>query len=541
MRIVVLLAALSPAALLAQDMPFTVQLTTGISTSASHPGDPVAGKVLEPAAFSGDTIQGHVTEAKSGNKLHGSASLRFNFDTIQHNGAAVPISSTITSITNSKGQQNVDEEGTVVNHTSNIGKAALGTGAGALIGGLTGGGKGAAIGAGIGAAASIAAIEVAAKGPKVEFAPGSKVGLSVKSRGGPDLASLPPNVGNTAVASAAAPAPVANSAAPGAPLPAVPTSGASGGQPQLSSIKIDFIPGERTIFYDDFSDMAQDEPPPHWKLRGHPVELRIGQGIRELYAAESCELTSPSFQAPANFTFEMIMTGQGETRWDLRNKNDDDLLDFIARGEPSGQDFNTHVSWAGHGTLGEGGIQADNSQPMQFALWVQQGRLRVYLNGTRVVDVNQVEVNGFDHIVLHDAGYRPVGLRRVRVAESAPDFSQTISSTGRYVTHGIYFDTDSDRLKPESAAVIKMVAQGLQKNPNLKLEIDGYTDSTGDAQHNLDLSKRRAEAVRSVLVSQFGIDAARLASAGFGADKPIGSNDTPDGRAQNRRVEFVKQ
>jgi len=75
----------------------------------------------------------------------------------------------------------------------------------------------------------------------------------------------------------------------------------------------------------------------------------------------------------------------------------------------------------------------------------------------------------------------------------------------------------------------------------LKLEIDGYTDSVGDSAHNLDLSKRRALAVQTVLVSQFGIDAARLTSNGFGQTKPIGSNDTPDGRAANRRVEFLKK
>src|SRR5579883_1205041 len=534
MRIVVLAAALSPAALLAQEMPFTVQLTTGISTSASHPGDPVTAKVLEPAAFSGDTMQGRVTEAKSGNKLHGSASLRFNFDTILHNGAAVPVSSTITSIANSKGQQNVDEEGTAVSHSSNIGKAALGTGAGALIGGLTGGGKGAAIGAGIGAAASIAAIEVAAKGPKVEFAPGSTVRLSVKSRGGPDLASLPPNTGNTATAAAPSNAPSNTTAA--AAVPAAP-----GGQPQLSSVKIEFIPGERTIFFDDFSDMAQDEPPPHWKLRGHPVELRIAPGVRELYSAESNTLTSPPVSVPANFTFELVFTNQGEMQWSMRDKDNNRILNFTVRGEQNGQEISARIDWPGHGDLGDGSVKADNSQPNTFALWVQQGRLRAYLNGTRVVDVNQVMLAGIDHLEVENARYRPVGIRSVRLAESAPDFSTVIAAGGKYVTHGIYFDTDSDRLKPESAPVIKMVAQGLQKNPNLKLEIDGYTDSTGDAQHNLDLSKRRAEAVRSVLVSQFGIDAARLTSAGFGAGKPVASNDTPEGRAQNRRVEFVKQ
>ena len=138
-------------------------------------------------------------------------------------------------------------------------------------------------------------------------------------------------------------------------------------------------------------------------------------------------------------------------------------------------------------------------------------------------------------------GYRPNGLRSVRIAESAPDFSTVINASGKYVTHGINFDTDSDRLKTESGAVLKQVAAGLQKNPNLKLEIDGHTDSVGDAAHNLDLSKRRAQAVSSVLVSQFGIDAGRLSVNGFGASKPIGSNDTPEGRASNRRVEFLKK
>ena len=116
-----------------------------------------------------------------------------------------------------------------------------------------------------------------------------------------------------------------------------------------------------------------------------------------------------------------------------------------------------------------------------------------------------------------------------------------ISSSGRYVTHGILFDTDSDRLKPESAPVIQAIARGLETNPNLKLQIEGHTDSVGNAAHNLDLFKRRAEAVKTVLASQFKVDASRLTTAGLGASKPIDSNDTPQGRSQNRRVEFVRQ
>jgi OmpA-OmpF porin, OOP family len=176
-----------------------------------------------------------------------------------------------------------------------------------------------------------------------------------------------------------------------------------------------------------------------------------------------------------------------------------------------------------------------------FALWAQQGRVRAYVNGERLVDANQVEFNPITHIAVELGRYRPNGIRSVRVAESAPDFSSVINSTGKYVTHGILFDTDSDKLKPESGAVLKQVAAALQKNPNLKLEIDGYTDSVGDTAHNTDLSKRRAQAVSAVLASQFAIEPARLTVNGFGAGNPIASNDTAAGRAANRRVEFVKK
>jgi len=137
-------------------------------------------------------------------------------------------------------------------------------------------------------------------------------------------------------------------------------------------------------------------------------------------------------------------------------------------------------------------------------------------------------------------GDNKLGYRMVRFAESTPDFGQVISASGRYVTHGIHFDTDSDRLQPDSAPVIRAVARALETNPNLKLRIEGHTDSTGSADHNLDLSKRRAEAVKAVLVTQFGVSAERLTADGLGSSKPIDSNDTPAGRAQNRRVEFVR-
>ncbi len=323
--------------------------------------------------------------------------------------------------------------------------------------------------------------------------------------------------------------------------------GGAKAQPELKSVRIDFLPGERTIFFDDFSDMAEDEPPPHWKVRGAPVELRTGGGIRELYSVGDTTQASAPITVPPNFTLEVERTGTGDLDFEFRGKDDTKYLDFDTYQAEDKSGLRYQVSDS-KDNLGNGLVHPDLTKPLEVALWVQQGRVRAYLDGERVVDVNQVTFPAIDHITIErhwhtvsPTGYNPTGIRSVRLAESAPDFSALIASTGKYVTHGIYFDTDSDRLKSESAPVIKQVAAALEKNPALKLEIDGYTDSVGDANHNLDLSKRRAQAVQSVLVTQFGVDASRLSSNGMGAGNPIGSNDTAEGRATNRRVEFVKK
>jgi len=319
------------------------------------------------------------------------------------------------------------------------------------------------------------------------------------------------------------------------------TQNGQSGQADFKTAKIEFVPGERTIFYDDFSDMAEDEPPPHWKVRGGKVELWAKGGVRELRQSGEGELTmtTPAIVVPKNFTFQLQWTGNGEMLWYFYDKDGNEMLMARVRGEEDGKTASVTVHAAEE--LGSGSIETDTSEPVRFDLWAQQGRVRAYLNGQRLVDANQVEFAAIDHITAYPSRYRPNGIRSVRVAESAPDFSTVIGSTGKYVTHGITFDTGSDKVKPESAPVLRMVAAALTKNPALKLEIGGHTDGVGNAAQNLDLSRRRAEAVKAVLVSQLGADASRLTTAGFGSAKPIAPNDTPQGRADNRRVEFVKQ
>jgi outer membrane protein OmpA-like peptidoglycan-associated protein len=330
-------------------------------------------------------------------------------------------------------------------------------------------------------------------------------------------------------------------------------------QPNLTAVKSDFVPGERTIFFDDFSDMQGGEPPPHWKVRGGTAELRLGGEIRQLTLVEpSMELVANLKGLPGNFTmeaefqFENVSENGLSATWVFLTKDGKEAMTVktLVQDDPSGEhpciiDIVTNPWQDNQEDVGTAKPKVDIKRPIAEGLWVQDGRIRLYVNGNRYIDANQIDVASIASVELRlDMNNSPegsTGLRRVRFAESAPDVTKTIMASGRYVTHGILFDTDSDRIKPESAPVIRTVATAINADPGLKFLIEGHTDSSGQPAHNMDQSKRRAEAVKAVLVSQFGIDAARLTTAGLGSTKPIASNDTPQGRADNRRVEFVRQ
>jgi hypothetical protein len=543
-------------------MEMKVELMGPLGTKTSHKGDRVFARVLQPDSLKGDTLEGAVKEVRSGGKLHGNSVLNFSFETLQHGGQAVQISTEIRAFQNSKGKAEVDEEGRVIRRGGgNTGKVAAGTAAGGLIGGVAGGWKGAAIGTGAGAVASIAIIEIAAESPDIRFDPGSVITLSAKSRNGPALSSLTGAPATPARASqpatparASQPAPAyaanAGAAVPTAPAATVPPANqaagpAAGDQPDFTALKDDFIPGEKVIFYDDFTDMAPDEAPPHWKVRGNAVTLLASGALRQLNVGSRTTLTPSIKNYPKNFTLEqdMVCSPKGcQFLWDFFSAKDHSNSALRVDAQTAGDQLRV-----GAGTnkeaLFDTYITLNWHAPIKTAIWLQNGRLRIYYNGQKVGDFNQLELPDFDdaHMIVNNFGEGTLGFTRIRFAESTPDFSHTIMAAGRYVTYGILFDTGSDRLKPESGAVLKSIAAGLQANADLKLKIEGHTDSTGDAALNLDLSKRRAAAVKQVLVAEFQIDAARLTTDGLGATKPLEPNDTPQGRAQNRRVELVKQ
>ena len=134
----------------------------------------------------------------------------------------------------------------------------------------------------------------------------------------------------------------------------------------------------------------------------------------------------------------------------------------------------------------------------------------------------------------------PLVFTNVKLAQGgSQNMINNILTNGKFITHGITFDIDKATIKPESMGVLNEVAKFVQSNPSIKMEIDGHTDNTGNAPHNLTLSQQRADAVKVRLVSM-GIDGSRFTTKGLGDTKPIADNTTPEGKANNRRVEFVK-
>ena len=124
---------------------------------------------------------------------------------------------------------------------------------------------------------------------------------------------------------------------------------------------------------------------------------------------------------------------------------------------------------------------------------------------------------------------------------TANEVEQQLAQDKRADVYGIYFNFASDELRPESEPVLREIAAALQAHPDWKLTVNGHTDNIGGDASNLDLSRRRAVAVRKALAERFQVDASRLLTDGFGASQPKESNDTAGGRALNRRVELVRQ
>jgi len=313
----------------------------------------------------------------------------------------------------------------------------------------------------------------------------------------------------------------------------------------------DFKPGERVLFADDFSRDQVGDFPRRLEFKDGSMEVVEWNGGRWLRMNDDKNefIINLPEALPQRFTLEFDYSNSAGYGWGglmvsfdgqngyhyaagsrLRCNHDNAGLD--AR---SGQTPQPPTAMR---RLGDGLQNA----VYRCRLMVDGNYGKAYVNETRVANLpngsfpRTKKLNFY--VTTH--GQKPALLGNVRVAAGGRDLYDALAAAGRVATQGIYFDVGSDRIRPESTPTLKEIAAMLAQHPDLKLTIEGHTDAAGQAAANLALSEKRAAAVKAALVGQFGADAARLTAKGLGQTKPAASNDTPEGRQQNRRVELVR-
>ena len=338
------------------------------------------------------------------------------------------------------------------------------------------------------------------------------------------------------------------------------TTSSTGSSSIKSFSKFDFVPGEKIVGFEDFTQGEIGDFPAKWNTNAAgeivTIEGKPGRWLKITKAG----VFVPEFTStlPDNFTFEFDLLcstpfSGSEIRTSLALLTDPKVLlsfhtadRYTFTADPSsGSQSDSRKDGVSEGAAAETPQFSDKGNAVHISVWRQKERVRVYFNDAKIWDVPKAMVPAatyntivfYIHSVEPDSSYY---LGNLRLAVGAPDTRNKLVTEGKWVTHGILFDVNSDKIKGESYGTLKSIASVLKENADLKVKIIGHTDSDGDDAKNLDLSKRRAASVKSMLTSEFGIDAARMETDGKGESQPAGKNDSPAGKANNRRVEFVK-
>lgn len=174
-----------------------------------------------------------------------------------------------------------------------------------------------------------------------------------------------------------------------------------------------------------------------------------------------------------------------------------------------------------------------------IAIYVRKNIAKAYIGSSRVSATNNFPAGSAKLAIRTDGNYG-FKIKNVRLAAGGDDKYQKIVTDGKFITHGITFDVNKSTIRPESMGALNEIAKLMTEHSDLKFEVNGHTDSDGNAAANMKLSEERAASVRNKLM-EMGIDGSRLTTKGNGATQPIDSNNTQEGKANNRRVEFVKK
>ena len=310
----------------------------------------------------------------------------------------------------------------------------------------------------------------------------------------------------------------------------------------------DFVPGEVTIFADDFTTTQDGEFPDHWELKaGQAVVNRVSGWEALLLTDGNSALVKPRMKV-ANYL---------PTQWTLEfdtyaNPAAYPPKLFFYDGDIEGQ-LTINYSEAGFVCNNTEGVDLLGSYPAalggdpykgqwhHIAIAVRGKQLKLYVDQYRVLTVPDMHMQPGNFVLGGIGGSEgPITTSNWRLATGGGmNLVGKKFTDAKIVTHAINFDVDQATIRPESMGALTQIKNLMASDPTLKFEVDGHTDNSGNAPHNQQLSEQRAAAVKSQLATM-GIDASRLSTKGFGETKPLGANTTAEGKANNRRVEFVR-
>jgi len=313
--------------------------------------------------------------------------------------------------------------------------------------------------------------------------------------------------------------------------------------PKLVWSKYDFVPGDKIIFEDNLIGEENGEFPSRWDLFAGTTENAVFGGENVIMFRGGAPQIVPFIKnsnidyLPEVFTieFDLFFPDNSFTVYFYDRKN---------QKYPSGA--SSLMIRPEQMELGSANSRLPNNESISkkwahISIAYTSGQLKAYINETRLINIPHLAFNptGLTLFSYTANDNKPFYVKNIRIAEGGVKYYDRFIQDGKIVSNGIRFDVGNATLRPESMGVLNEIYKMLSEHPDIKVSIVGHTDSDGDADLNLKLSEERATTVMKQLESM-GISADRLSSKGLGESKPFGPNDTPEGKAANRRVEFIK-
>lgn len=335
-----------------------------------------------------------------------------------------------------------------------------------------------------------------------------------------------------------------------------------------------FVPGDEILFFDEFRTDETGDFPARWDLLSGGADLAAINGEKGLMATGQYDnyvtpLITPAAYLPKECTIEFDIYVGAITK-DLGNSWLYYKLFFssnrIAEKRFSSSELSLEIRygntsgyvWDNNGSNNTFSIEkVDIGKPNSWhhvAITIKNGSFKMYYDDKRVLNLPRFPAAldafavGMEAVTdSNDPDFQKNGTKQIaavknlKIAKGGNTIYNRIVTDGKYVTNGILFDKNKAAIKSQSYGILASMAKLLQENGNWKFAVIGYTDSDGDEKSNITLSLNRAQAVKDALVKTYGIDASRLEVDGKGKANPVAPNTTDEGKATNRRVEFIQK